>query len=404
MKITAKNVAGLKLAEGKADAIHFDDEMPGFGFRLRRASGERVLRSWVCQYRNGHGKTRRKLIGSAETVSAEQARTEAKKVLAQVALGGDPQAEKKAARRQKDTHSLGVLVADYLAAKRKTVRPRTYGEIARYLTGLHFKPLHSMPIDRITRRDVAGCLTRIIAENGSITAGRARVALSSFFVWALGHGLAEINPVVGTLAPADATPRERVLTDLELTAIWRACNDDDYGRIVRLLALTGCRRQEVGGMRWDEVDLERGIWTIPAARTKNGRSISLPLPRAAIDVIEASPRMAGRAHLFGIRGNVGFSRWSWGKRELDGRAAIAAWHLHDLRRTAATRMADLGVQPHIIEAVLNHYSGHRAGVAGIYNRSPYEREVAAALALWADHLESIVTGTERKVLAFPAGA
>jgi integrase len=116
------------------------------------------------------------------------------------------------------------------------------------------------------------------------------------------------------------------------------------------------------------------------------------------------PRRANRDHLFGSRSPSGLSHW-YAKDDLDQRlGGIAPWRLHDLRRTCATRMADLGVQPHIIEAVLNHYSGHRAGVAGIYNRSPYEREVRAALALWADHIDSIVTGTERKVVAFPAGA
>jgi Arm domain-containing DNA-binding protein len=156
MKITARTVAGLKLPRHKNDAIYFDDDMPGFGIRLR-ASGQQVRRSWVAQYRS-FGRTRRVLLGSAEILGAEQARAAAKKVLARVTLGHDPQAEK-AARRQKDTHSLKSVVGDYLASKQKTVRPRTYAEIVRYLTGHFFKPLHNVPIDQITRRDVAARLT-----------------------------------------------------------------------------------------------------------------------------------------------------------------------------------------------------------------------------------------------------
>jgi integrase len=123
-----------------------------------------------------------------------------------------------------------------------------------------------------------------------------------------------------------------------------------------------------------------------------------------LNVLESVPRRVGRDQLFGDRGDVGFSAWSRDKRALDERLGdqVAKWTLHDLRRSAATRMADLNVQPHIVEAVLNHYSGHRAGPAGIYNRSSYEREMKNALALWADHVRAIVAGGERKVIPLAA--
>jgi integrase len=401
MKLTTKTITRLALPESKTDAIYFADDLPGFGLRLRSASGNRVLRSWVVQYRRG-GATRRLLLGSADVLGVEQARAAAKKVLAKIALGEDPQADK-AARRQKDAHSLRALADDYLAAKKKTVRPRTYKEIVRYLTGPHFRPLHYMPVDTITRRDVATRLTRITAESGSITAVRARGALSAFYVWAMGHGLAEFNPIIGTLKPHDAKPREHVLSDAEIAAIWRASGDDAYGKVIRLLILTGCRRQEVGGMRWSELDLERSTWTIPAERTKNGRPHTLPLLPPALDIIESVPRRADRDHLFGTRSPEGLSHWH-AKSELDKRlgAVVSPWRVHDVRRSVATRMADLGVQPHVIEAVLSHYSGHRAGVAGTYNRSSYEREVRAALALWADHVRALIDGGEPKIVQMRA--
>jgi integrase len=394
MKITARTIAGLKLPRGKNDAIYFDDDMPGFGIRLR-VSGEQVRRSWVAQYRS-FGRTRRVLLGSAEILGAEQARVAAKKVLARVTLGHDPQAEK-AARRQKDTHSLKGIAGDYLAFKQKTVRPRTYAEIVRYLTGHFFKPLHNIPIDQITRKDIAACLTKITLENGSITASRARIALSGFYAWAMGQGLAEANPVIGTTRPQEAKPRERVLDDDELAQVWKACGDDAFGKVIRLLILTGARRAEVGGMRWSELDLERGTWVIPAERVKNGRQHTLPLTSLAISIIESVPRRVGRDHLFGTRSDGGLSHWH-AKAELDQRVTIKPWRVHDLRRTLATRLCDLGVAPHVVEQILNHQSGHRAGIVGVYNKSVYANEVRAAMALWCDHIRTLVDSGERKVV------
>jgi integrase len=396
MKLTAKTVAALTLPRGKTDHIEWDSEMPGFGYRLRTSGDGKVRRSWVVQYRRA-GSTRRLLLGAGEVLSAEQARAAAKTILAKVALGEDPQADK-TARRHKDGHTVRALVGEYLASKEGTIRPRTLRSLAAYLNGSYFKPLHGMPVDAVTRRDVAARLIAITRAHGSIVAARARGALSTFYTWAMGNGLAEINPTVGTLKPKDAEPRERVLSDQELAAIWRASGDDAYGQVIKLLILTGARRAEVGGMRWSE--LKHGAWTIPAERSKNGRQHVLPLMPPALDIIKSVPRRVSRDHLFGTRSPDGLSHWH-AKAELDQRLgdAVGDWRVHDIRRTVATRMADLGVQPHVIEAVLNHQSGHRAGVAGVYNRSLYQNEVRAALALWGDHVQSVINGQERRVLS-----
>jgi integrase len=397
MKLTSKTVGGIELPRDKSDLIVFDSDMPGFGIRLRRSSDGKIRRSFIVQYRRA-GTTRRILLGSGEVLTAERARPAAKEILAKVALGEDPQAAK-AARRTKDEHSLRAVIGEYLAHKESRVRPPTFREARRYLTGSHFRVLHTMPVDQISRRDVAARLVAITREHGSITAARCRATLSAFFVWAMTMGIVEANPVIGTIRPDDGKPRERLLEDRELAAIWKACRDDHFGRIIRLLALTGCRRTEVGGMAWDELDLEGGLWTIPASRTKNHRAHTLPLLPMALAIVESVPHMVGREQLFGVRGRGdGFTRWSAAKRELDERAGVADWHLHDLRRTAATRMADLGVAPHVIEAVLGHVSGHKAGVAGVYNRSVYTNEVRTALALWADHVRALVDGGKRKIV------
>ena len=272
------------------------------------------------------------------------------------------------------------------------------------LSGSCFRPLHSSAITDITRADVASCLNRIIRESGRVTAHMARSNLSSLYTWALQQGIVEQNPVVGTEDPGPAKSRDRVLKDGELAAIWRACNDDDYGRIIKLLICTGCRRDEIGGLRQGEIDLDAGTITLPAERVKNGHAHVLPLPPLARSIIASIPQRNGRDHLFGTRSSGGHTGWDRSKKDLDGRLAgkVARWVVHDIRRSVATRMADLGVEPHIIEAAINHQSGHKAGIAGTYNRSRYEKQVAAAMSIWCSHLESLIGGGERKVVAFPA--
>ena len=194
-----------------------------------------------------------------------------------------------------------------------------------------------------------------------------------------------------------------MLDDGELANIWQGCGDDDYGRIVRLLILTGARRSEIAGMRWSELNLDAGTWALPKERAKNKRALLLPLPAMALDIIASVPRMVSRNQLFGERAASGFTQWN-AKQALDQRLAgkVGQWRLHDLRRTCSTRMGDLGVQPHVIDSILNHYSGHRAGVAGVYNKSPYEREVRAALALWAEHVRALVEGGSAKIVPLRA--
>jgi len=213
------------------------------------------------------------------------------------------------------------------------------------------------------------------------------------FAWAIGEGLVEANPVIGTNKASESKSRERVLSDAELAAIWKAAPDNDYGRIVKLLMLTAQRREEIGGLAWSEIDRTGKLIALPSGRTKNNRPHDVPLSDPAMAVLESTPPREGRALVFGI-GKGGYSGWSRSKEALDESAKLAPWTLHDLRRSAATRMADLGVGPHIVEAVLNHVSGHKSGVAGIYNRSTYAEEKRAALDLWASHLRIAIAAAE----------
>jgi integrase len=396
-RLDAKTVAGLKLPQGKNEEIFWDPDLENYGCRVR-ASGNAVRKSFVVQYRRA-GATRRVLLGSADVLSAEQARAAAKKTLAAIALGQDPQAER-SARRSADKFTLAKMIEDYLATKECSVRARTFTEVQRYLRGQYFKPLHGMPVETIALRDVAARLLVITRESGAVAAANARSVLNALYVWALANGLAQTNPVVGTARPKTPPARNRVLTDPELVEVWRAGGDDAFGRVVKLLMLLGQRRSEVGGMAWSELDLEHGTWTIPARRSKNHRAHTLPLSSLALRIITGVPRVVGRDTLFGDRADSGLTGWARPKAALDARLgdSVMPWTLHDLRRTLATRLCDLATAPHVVEQILNHQSGHRAGVVGIYNRSSYANEVRAALALWSDHVRTLVEGGERKVV------
>jgi integrase len=399
MRLTDKNVAGLVLPAGKTDVIHFDVELHGFGFRIRAGARGRLLRSWVCQYKRS-GRNRRIRIGPAEVLTAERARGAARELLAKVALGQDPAGDRRD-RRGLDTVTLRSVIPDYLAAAAARVRPKSLYETRRYLTGPHFRALHGFPLDQVDRRAVAARLVVLEREHGAQTATKARAALSGFFTWAMRAGLADANPADQAPKPAIGRPREKVLSDDELAAIWRAAEPvDDYGKIVRLLILLAARRQEIGGIVWSELDFDAEIWTLPAGRSKNHKPHRLPIMPAMRAIIESVPRRATRGLLFGNHSPRGFNDWDRGKRALDARSGVAGWTIHDIRRTAATRMGDLQIAPHVIEEILNHQSGHRRGVAGTYNRSRYEREVRSALSIWHDHVRTIVSGAPRKVLPF----
>jgi len=342
-------------------------------------------------------------LGPVKKLGADAARKHAKKLAAQVVLGEDPAKAKAKERteRAKADVTLGGVIESYLDAKRASWRPKTVREVTYQLRTL-WKPLHKLPSGEVARADVAARIRKIEQENGATTALRARGALSTVFSWAMREGIPiEQNPVAFTNAPKTPPPRERVLSKDELATLWSSCGEDDFGKIVRLLICTGCRRQEVGSMRWGELQDNRTMWVIPGSRTKNKREHRLPILGLAADIIASVPEVPGRDFLFGLGPN-GYRGWDLSAKRMRGWAGPTAdFTLHDVRRTVATMMAEDGIEPHHIEAVLNHQSGHKGGVHGIYNRATYQPAILAALAKWDSKLRSIL-GEKRKVLTFPA--
>ena len=383
-KITVRTVEQLKPGSRVWDTV-----VQGFGVRRQKDGAYYYLR-----YRRNGLQQMRSIGRHGSPWTPDTARNRAKQLLGLVVGGDDPFAKPIAAE------AFGAEVERYLGKQQAALKPRTYLELERHLRR-HCAPLARLRLTEIDRRTIALRLAEIETASGPTARNRARSSLSAFFNWAVREGLLDANPVTGTARADERGSRDRVLAQAELAELWAALPLGDFGEIVRLLILAGQRREEIGGLRWSEVDLDRGLIALPPERTKNLRKHEVPLSIQARAILQRQSKRKDRDFIFGI-GEAGFSGWSKSKERLD-KALLAkrkarakplpSWRLHDLRRTCATGMAELGVQPHIIEAVLNHVSGHKAGVAGIYNRAHYEDEMRDALQRWADHLNQIITHT-----------
>jgi integrase len=393
MRLTAKGLHALRLPRGVADKAFFDDDLPGFGIRLR-ATG---ARTWLVQYAIA-GKTRRLTLGSTDVLDPGKAREAAKDALAKVRLGGDPANDKQIVRAAA-ANTLGSLLPIFLARQKAKLKPRSYVETERHLVG-YASALHARPVSAIDRREIAALLAALGQERGPAAANRTRASLSALFTWTAKEGFCEANPVSFTNKAVEKGDRERVVADSELAAIWYALGDDHYSIILRLLLLTGCRREEIGALRWSEIDPEAALITLPGERTKSSKPHLVPLPPIALDIIRAQPQRsdaAGRPRdlIFG-HGDGGFQGWSRAKDELDKRLAAAGtpvtdWTLHDFRRTLSTTLHErFGIGPHVVESALGHIAGHKAGVAGTYNKAVYLAERRRALERWADFVLALV--------------
>jgi integrase len=330
----------------------------------------------------------------------------------QLARGEDPILQKATARiRQAQT--VESLLPRYLAFKRTSLRKRSLVEVTRHLT-VNAQDLHPLPVERVTRRDIAALKAAVAESSGGPTSNRVGTSVNGYFVWLMQQGLVESNPCSGT-ATVRETARSRVLLPEELRAIWLNLEEGtDFSALIKLLALTGCRRNELAQLKWDEI---RGdTIELAAARIKNGRPHSIWLSALARDIIERWPRRTNRdgsprPFVFGSRSDAaGFNAWGWEKPKLDARiaaatgAALPAWHVHDLRRCFSTYCNEYNLAPpHIVEACLGHV-GFQSSTASIYNRAVYQSERRQAMERWAELLSSWIEGKTSNVvtLARPA--
>jgi integrase len=407
MRLNAQAVRTIALPEGVKDKVFFDEDLPGFGLRVRASGGK----TWMVQYAIA-GRTRKVMLGSTAALDPGKARDTAKDLLAQVRLGGDPATERMK-QRAKAAETFGALLPRFLEHQRKALKPRSFEETERHLEK-HAKPLHPWPIESIDRRAIAGRLAELAKTSGPAASNRVRASLSAFFSWLTREGYVDSNPVAYTNKAIENGPRERVPTDDELAVIWRAAGDDQYGAIIKLLMLIGARRDEIGGLGRSEVNFKNALIALPPARTKNRREHLIPLSEQALAILKAQPERSGadgipRDLIFGF-GQRGYQDWSGSKADLDARITAARngerieWRLHDLRRSLSTSLHErFNVLPHVVEAILGHVGGHKSGVAGVYNKAAYLDERRRALERWGEHIETIVSvnPVHTKVVSLP---
>lgn len=377
------------------------------------------FKSWALRFRRPNGELAKLTLGPVTAIEADGkpvigapltlagARQLAVELQRERALGKDIVAVRHRERlelKAKGAKTFGQAALDFITqhAMRKTCRWQETASLLglrdglaipkgladrwrdRPITDLDGDDIHGI-VEEVREHGVPGLERR--AEGPSDARARAMFAtLSKFFGWLLEKRRVRTNPCTGIVRPDTPPARERILAEAELVAFWKAASGEraEFAAPLKLLALTGCRLNEVVGMRRAELDGD--IWVIPGERTKNRRPQVVPLSPLTRDIL-ASVESTGE-HVFSTNGRTPVVIGSKIKNRLDAAMAIEPWRLHDLRRTVATGMAELGVQPHIVEAVLNHVSGAKAGVAGVYNRAAYAAEKKAALERWSAHIES----------------
>ena len=408
-----------KITKRSVDAARtgflWDDELRGFGLKVTPAGAK----SYVFQYRMGGRETyaRRYTIGAhGSPWTPVTARQEAERLALQVKRGVDPREHRREHRRQAVDLAFRPYAARFLENYVRSEWPASYG-YAESILRLHVTPVFGdKPLPKIGRSDIAEMLDRI---PGSKVALRRNVyaVVRRLFRWATNRGDIERSPLEGFEPPAPAASRERVLSDDELALVWRASERLEYpfGPMFRLLMITGQRREEVAALEWSELERPGRIWTLPAGRSKNSRAHIVPLSDSAIAVLDSIARggpWPRKGYVFSTTGRTPVSGYSRAKRRLDSAilaeiasdresglepsetATVGPWRVHDLRRTLATGFQRLGVRFEVTEAVLNHVSGARGGVAGVYQRHDWANEKRSALDAWARHLGQLLVPAE----------
>jgi len=385
-KLTPKLLDSLLPAQGKRYEVR-DELLTGLHIRVSNAGGK----VWYLAARVDEKQKRIKL-GTYPVLSLKDAREKAQMILRDIQLGTFRQRE---ADPVPQVLTLGDVIPQFITryAQRHTKDWKGTESVLMRMNGLH-----RMPLNAIKRGDVTRELERLISDIGDkggkgTRANRGLAAIKKLYSWCIDQGIVENSPVVGLKPLIKEVSRDRYLTDNEITAFWSGCEAEGYPfeQFGQLLLLTAQRRDEIASMRWSELDLDRGTLTLKAERTKNSTAHIVPLSRKALVILRSIPRFLGSDYVFTSTGRTPISGFGRFKDRLDTFVGLDAedWRFHDVRRTAATNMAILKVQPHIIEAVLNHKSGIVSGVAATYNRHAYLDEKRDALETWSSYVEKI---------------
>jgi integrase len=366
--------------------VYWDAGVPGFGVKVT-PKGRKVF---IVLYRTGGAgsKLRKYTIGPYGRVTLHQARVAAQRVFAAKLEGRDPAAERREAKRRVVADRVEDLLEAFIA--QRLSKNRSVAEISRLLRREVGKPWAGRSVHEITKRDVVEVVSAIEQRGAPGTANKTLKSIKTFLRWCVGRAVLDRSPAEGVPLPAKEVARDRVLDDMELAQVILAARKigGPYGCIVELLALTGQRRQEVAGLRREELDLAQRIWTIPKARTKNTKAHIVHLSKQALAVLKRADQR--EPLVLSPLGTKTFQNFTHAKRLLDHLSGVTGWRLHDLRRTGVSGMARLGVAPHVADKILNHQTGTISGVAAVYQRHEFLSERRAALDLWGAHVAELI--------------
>jgi integrase len=366
------------------ERILWDTELKGFGLKITPAGNK----SFILRYRTSDHVPRKPKIGDYPSMRPAEARKIAERWMIVIKGGGDPSGERKAQRTARGQGTVAELFEDYLAHKRRQGR-KSWKEIKRVFDHDILPSFGRRSAEEVTSADVTNLLDKIEGRSQSVAVA-VRRQLSAFYSWAMPRLPAgAINPVLNASRPPLVKDRDRFLSSEELARLWHALESEPshWKAALRLMILTGQRREEVLAADWSEFDLQQRVWTIPGARMKNGMPHDVPLSAASLELLGTDAGKSGR--VFTKTGAV--SKTAGRIRQRMG--GKQDWRWHDIRRTVATGMQRLGIRLEVTEAILAHKSGSQSGIVRVYQRHDFANEKRAALELWEAEVLRIIGKT-----------
>lgn len=374
--LTDRFIERVKLPNAGTEAEYYDQAYPGLSIRVSYGGAKTFHDIYRVE-----GKRKRVTIGRWPRISLDQARDEWRRHREALKRGDAPDATKTEAA---STGLFESVVREWMEKEQSKHRPKTVYNLERVIKTCLLPVWTGKAVKNITRSDVVALLDGIIERGSKAQAWKVHGDIRAFFSWCLDREYITVDPVAGMKRMGVNKARDRVLTDAELREVYRAASRiGPAGTAVMILALTGARREEIGALKWAEVDLTNGAIKLSSDRTKTGNGHCKPLSTVALDILKAIPR-TDSPYVFGERG---VRDWTGPKDKLDALSGVSDWRIHDLRRTLSTRLNEMGVEPHVVEAILDHTV---KGVAGVYNKATYEKMKREALQKWAKHIMTLV--------------